>query len=70
MGNLKPVQRGHNTNGLVPLKDACEEIGVHFQTGYRHRNTGQFPIEVLKIARRYYCRRTDLDTYLRAQRAS
>jgi predicted site-specific integrase-resolvase len=49
---------------LVPLKDVCQRLGIHWNTGYRARRAGRFPLEVLQIETRYYCRRADLDAFV------
>jgi predicted site-specific integrase-resolvase len=70
-------RRPRRTNGkgsggaLVPLKDVCLELGIHANTGYRWRDGGEFPLEVIHLGGRYYCHRTDVDAYLhRAPAAS
>ena len=55
---------------LVPFKDVCQRLGIHWNTGYRNRKKGRFPFEVLLVGSQYYCRRADVDEFVRAPHAS
>jgi predicted site-specific integrase-resolvase len=61
------VQRGTKAGGsdLVPFKDVCHRMGIHWNTGYRLKRQGRFPVEVLDVGDRYYCRRADVEYYTR-----
>lgn len=64
------IPRAEVPSDLVPFRDVCARLGIHYVTGARHRDAGLFPLEVLKIGHRYYCRRDELEHYVRARRAS
>jgi hypothetical protein len=54
---------------LVPFKTVCRRMGIHPNTGYRLRQQDRFPLEVLEVGDRFYCRATDLADFTRARAA-
>jgi predicted DNA-binding transcriptional regulator AlpA len=52
-------------NGLLGLPEVSEKLGFHNRTGYRLAREGRFPVEVLTIGGRFYCRPSDVDAYIK-----
>jgi predicted site-specific integrase-resolvase len=65
VGRFMRVQRGPTpaASDLVPFKSVCGHMGIHWNTGYRYKRQGRFPLEVLEVGDRYYCRAADLEQY-------
>jgi hypothetical protein len=53
---------------ILTFMEVCAELRMHYNTGYRLRREGRFPIHVEKLGRRYFCRRVDLEEYLHGAR--
>jgi hypothetical protein len=49
---------------MIPIRVACADwLGVHPNTGYTMRRQDRFPVEVITMGGRYFCRRADLERY-------
>lgn len=57
------IARGSDA-GMVSFKKVCRRIGIHPNSGYKYHHEGRFPIEVITLGDRLYCRAVDVDTYL------
>jgi hypothetical protein len=57
-----------NRGEMVAFKMACTIVGVHYNTGYKLKREERFPVEVLAVGGRFFCRQADLDDYLHRQR--
>jgi hypothetical protein len=53
---------------MVAFKAACTIVGVHYNTGYKLKREDRFPVEVLAVGGRFFCRQADLDEYTHRQR--
>jgi predicted DNA-binding transcriptional regulator AlpA len=53
----------NDASPFVRFQAVCELLGIHYNTGYTLRREGTFPIPVIAIGGRYYCRRHDVDTF-------
>lgn len=62
-------QDGQTIGELVPFKMVCRRLGIHPNSGYKYRREDRFPLEVISLGDRYYCRAADLDLYTRARAA-
>jgi hypothetical protein len=62
-------QGDRDTGELVPFKVVCRRLGIHPNSGYKYRREDRFPLEVIELGDRYYCRAADLDLYTRARAA-
>ena len=53
----------------MPFKTVCRRIGIHPNSGYKYRREDRFPLEVIELGDRFYCRAADLERYTRARAA-
>lgn len=52
---------GKHPRGLVPQREVCRTLGIHYNTALRQRKKGVFPLELILVGSRFYARQTDLD---------
>jgi predicted DNA-binding transcriptional regulator AlpA len=54
----------HQIAAFVPVLEVFSILGVHANTGYHWIQDGDFPIEVVLIGKRYFCRRGDVESFI------
>ena len=63
VSTLKRVPEPDSSAELVPFKTVCRRLHIHYNTGYKLRREDRFPLEVLSLGDRFFCRRDDLERY-------
>lgn len=49
---------------LIPFASVCDALSLALQTGYNQVSAGRFPLPVVRIGRRLFCRPGDVDEFV------
>jgi hypothetical protein len=62
------IERARDRKNMIPFKIVCRQyLDIHYNTGYRLRRDGEFPIEVVTLGGRFFCRAVDIEAYTHRQ---
>lgn len=52
------------TKKLIQFATVCAQFDMALQTGYNQVSRGIFPLPIIRIGKKLYCRCTDVDTFV------